>query len=108
MTYELYLDICKAIWDFLLVKSECLLILYLFILAGFGNNRLPRNERYCVYCNMHDMEDEYYFIIICPCYVELRKTYIKPYYYVRPSVHKFLDLLNSTNKLLLKNLALYI
>ena len=82
---------------------------HLLIHTGrFGNNRIPRNERHCIYCNLHDLEDEYHFIIICPCYNDLRRKYIKTYYYARPSVYKFLDLLNSTNKALITNLALYI
>ena len=106
--YEMYLDILPSNLRFFISKIRMSSHPLLIHTGRFGNNRLPRNERYCNYCNLHDLEDEYHFIIICPCYEELRKKYIKPYYYVRPSVHKFIDLLNSSNKLILKNLSLYI
>ena len=74
----------------------------------YGVNRVERNERYCTYCDMHDLEDEYHFILICPRYNDIRQQYIKRYYCVNPSVIKFIELLNTTCKNVLKNLALYI
>ena len=35
-----------------------------------------------------DIEDFYHFGIVCPHFADLRKTYIKKYYYERPSVFK--------------------
>ena len=39
----------------------------------FSSNRIRREERYCLCCNSSDIEDEYHFILICPCFNELRK-----------------------------------
>ena len=39
------------------------------------HNNIERNQRYCRLCNS-DIEDEFHFIMICPAYIDLRKTYI--------------------------------
>lgn len=66
---------------------------------------IGRNERYCTFCNKRDLEDEYHFILICPAYNEIRNKYIKQYYVKRPSMFKFIELLQSNNVNILKNLA---
>ena len=35
-----------------------------------------------------DIEDEFHFILICPAYIDLRKTYIHKYFHTRPSGYK--------------------
>ena len=60
-----------------------------------GRIRIPRNERFCIYCDMNCIEDEYHFIIECPFYYSLRKKYIEKKYYVRPSMFKFISLMKS-------------
>ena len=40
-----------------------------------------------------EIEDEYNFIFVCPLYHSLRKQYIKPYYWINPSVYKLIKLL---------------
>lgn len=74
-----------------------------------GRHRnIERLERKCELCDKNDLEDEYHFTIICPVYSDIRKQYIQKYYYIRPSVIKFITLMNSTNRKTLNNLALYI
>ena len=41
----------------------------------YGN--IQRNERKCSFCNLDEVEDEYHFILVCPLYNNLRKTYLK-------------------------------
>ena len=36
--------------------------------------------------------------MVCPHYTILRKKYIKAYYYERPSMYKFIQLMKSDNK----------
>ena len=74
----------------------------------YNRNRIERNERYCLTCNSLDLEDEYHFICICNCYKQLRKKYIDKRYYINPSNFKFLELLKSTDKYTLINLAKFI
>ena len=71
-------------------------------------SRIDRNERYCLYCDLHDIEDEYHFVVICPLYTDLRKQYLRKYYYVRPSMLKFIEMLMSENKNELFNLSRFI
>ena len=52
-------------------------------------------DRLCTLCHKHDIKDEYHALMICSRYETLRKTYLKPYYYKRPSVYK---LMNTVNK----------
>ena len=71
------------------------------------NNKIPRNERYCMYCGSRDIEDTYHFICICPYYSTLRSRFIDKFYFLRPRVLKFNLLMGSTNKDILINLAKY-
>ena len=68
---------------------------------------VERQNRKCLFCTKDDLEDEYHFVLICPRYNNLRMQLIKTYYYKNPSMLKFIQLLNSTGKVL-KNLALYV
>ena len=74
----------------------------------YGQNRIVRAERYCTMCNNTDIEDEFHLFIVCPVYRNLRNEYIKPYYVRNPSMYKFIDLLKTTNRKLLKNLCTFI
>ena len=66
--------------------------------------RVPFEHRMCTTCNL--LEDEYHFVIECQRYNDLRRKYIRPPFYVRPNMFKFLELLQSTNVSIVKNLAL--
>ena len=74
----------------------------------FGVNRIPRNERYCLFCNEHDLEDIFHFVLKCPLYADIRKRYIDKHFFTRPSVLKFNQLLSSENERQLKKLAIFI
>ena len=43
----------------------------------YNRNRTPRELRYCILCNVNDVEDEYHFVLVCPAFTELRKKYIE-------------------------------
>ena len=85
-----------------------------------GNHRLPiefyswekfkkpRNERRCNICNKNDIGDEYHYVMICPVFEEIRDLYLAPYYKIRPSVHKFISLMQCDNKKQLFRLARFI
>jgi hypothetical protein len=45
-----------------------------------GSNMIDRKLRTCQLCNSVDIEDEYHFVLICPCYTDLRIMYIPLYY----------------------------
>ena len=69
---------------------------------------IERTERKCVLCDLNDIENEYHFVCRCPVYYNLRRQYLQKYFYVRPSVYKFIASLNSSKSKVLNNLALYL
>ena len=86
------------------LSSHCLCI----ETGRHGSARLPRDERYCLFCNLLEVEDEYHFILICPFYSSLRLKYISKYYYQHPSVYKFISLMSTRKLKCIKQLARYI
>ena len=78
----------------------------LFIETGRYTN-IPRENRICALCN-YDIEDEFHFILKCPFYNELRKHYIKPYFWKRPSVYKLVQIFTTDNVTELNNLGIYL
>ena len=70
-------------------------------------NRTPVEEKKCHFCR-NSVEDEFHFIIECKLYEDLREEYIKRYFWARPNIQKFIELLQSENKKTIKNLSIYI
>ena len=66
----------------------------------------PTNERKCSQCN--DIGDEYHYLLKCPQFNDIRKKYIKRYYYKRPNMIKFTQLLASENIPKLKQLSCFV
>ena len=77
-------------------------------IGRYAQNNVSRNQRVCSLCNSGDIEDEYHFIIVCPVYTHFRSLYIKKYYYTRPSVFKFIELMGSDSKLIMRNVAKFL
>jgi REP element-mobilizing transposase RayT len=55
---------------------------------------IVRNERKCILCNLNVLEDEFHFVLQCTKYNDLRKKYIKKYYWSTPSTFKLVQLLS--------------
>jgi hypothetical protein len=68
--------------------------------------RIEINERKCNLCGL--LEDEFHFVIECYLYNDLRKKYIPRYYWNRPNMFKFLELIKSDNKTVIRNLGIYV
>ncbi len=68
----------------------------LFVETGRWAN-IPRNARLCPF-GCTDIEDEYHFALVCPNFLDIRKKYIKKHFYQRPSMYKFVQLLNSNQR----------
>ena len=69
---------------------------------------LPYDERLYNLCQRQDSQDEYHLVLICPVYMELRKQFIKKYYFVRPNTDKFIQLVTTNNNCILRKLAIYL
>ena len=68
--------------------------------------KVPRPDRKCQFCDT--LEDEFHFLFECTMFTELRKQYIKPYFWKRPNIIKFTKLLCSENKTTVINMSMYI
>ena len=75
--------------------------------SGRYKNEL-RSNRICTLCNLRDVEDEFHFILKCPKYQEIRNSYIKRYYFGRPSDFKLIQLLSVQNLKELRNLGKFL
>lgn len=74
----------------------------------YGVNRVDRNQRLCLLCNENEVEDEFHFILVCNKYKQTRNTYIKKFYYERPSMQKLVQLFQSNSPKIIYNLAKFI
>ena len=60
------------------------------------NIELP--NRICTLCNDKDIQDEYHMVLKCVHFQTLRIQFINKYYYVRPSMYKFQQLMNTRGR----------
>jgi hypothetical protein len=58
---------------------------------------VAKNQRICKMCSKSEIEDEFHFLLVCPCYDDFRKMYIKKYYHKKPSTYKLIQLLLTEN-----------
>ena len=56
-------------------------------------NKIPYEDRKCKVCNV--LEDEFHFLLECPLYTDVRKVYIRRYYWRHPNMNKFIELISS-------------
>jgi exonuclease III len=106
--YEPYLDILPRNLRKHLVKLRMSVYPLRIQTGRYASNNTPRNERYCLVCNSNDIEDEFHFVCICRCYINIRRKYLKRFFYINPSVFKFHQLLVSTDKNEIVKLCKYI
>ena len=59
--------------------------------------KIDRQEIICDFCKDSCIEDEFHFILKCNKYDDMRKKYIKPYYWKKPSSFKLVQLLSVCN-----------
>ena len=71
------------------------------------NPTVPRERRFCFNCD-NKIEDEFHFVFECPLYNQLRTQLIPIYFRNRPSMFKFINLLNSKSKKKLTGLAKFV
>lgn len=72
-----------------------------------GNHRLPietgrwenipLDERKCNLCKKQDIGDEFHYLFTCDFFQTDRKQFLKSYFYKRPNVMKFNELLSTDN-----------
>ncbi|MCW4343991.1 MAG: reverse transcriptase family protein [Candidatus Thiodiazotropha endolucinida] len=67
----------------------------------------PLQERKCEHCNA-DIGDEFHYVLRCDFFQNDRKKYVNKYFYRRTNIFKYNELMNTTNDMMLKKLALFI
>ena len=106
--YEHYLDLLPSHLRCLVSRLR-LSILPVCVQTGpCAINRIPRNERYCLFGETSDIDDEYNCKYVCPNLNHTRKRYINVYYYHSPSDFKYLELVKSYDKSTLFGLANFV
>jgi len=68
-----------------------------------------RLNRLYIFCG-DDIEDEFHFVLKCKIFQDFRNYLIKPYlyYWKKPSMYKFIQLLSSNNIRELCNLGIFL
>ena len=69
---------------------------------------LDRHERVCSMCNLNVVEDECHFILQCEKFIDVRRRYLKKYYWQIPSCFKLAQLLSVRNIKEHNNLGKYL
>ncbi len=67
----------------------------------------PYEERKCIFCP-HQIGDEFHYIMECQHFVQERRKYIKPYYFNRPNMYKYKQLMTNKNINVLNKLSLFV
>ena len=106
--FEFYLEnILSKKWRVMLAKLKISSHFLRIETFSYGRDRIDRQDHICTLCSM-ELEDKYHFIIMCPLYQDIRTQYIKKYYYIKPSMVKFVTLFESPNKAILVGLSKFI
>ena len=103
---ESYLDILK-ISKFRNALSSFRVSCHVLEIEKGRHMGVERENRKCPFCPQY-LEDEYHFILICKKYDDLRRKYLQFKYFVPPNFHKFIILMSSKNKSVIRDVALYI
>jgi hypothetical protein len=77
------------------------------------NVRMPRNcskfnknnVEICNLCNLNLIGDEFHYLFVCSAFKDERVTFLKKYYYKKPSTIKMKSLFDTKSTKVLKNLA---
>ena len=66
------------------------------------------DERKCTLCENNDIGDDFHYLFKCPYFSHERANFLKPYFYRRPNIVKYKDLLSSKNKNTLLKLSKFV
>ena len=69
---------------------------------------IPHAERKCTLCNKNDIGDEFHYLLVCPYFATERTRLLKTYFFQRPNILKFKNLLVCTNKIILANVSKFV
>lgn len=69
---------------------------------------IPRQERICSKCNLHELGDEFHYLFVCPFFLTKRKQLLPRYCLKSPNTLKYSSLFNTENKQILLKLKHFI
>ena len=78
------------------------------VIVGVYYNKQEYDTCYCILCNGRQIENEYHFILECKALHDIRKKYIAEHYWSNPSITKYKNLMQRTDKYCLTRLCKYI
>ena len=70
LDYEQYLNVLPHDLRFYVTRLR---VSAHYLRIHTGRYATNNTQRYCMFCNSRDLEDEYHFILFCPCYIGIRK-----------------------------------
>ena len=56
---------------------------------------IPIEERKCTVCEANDIGDEFHYLFVCNHFKSERKQFLTPYFYKKPNIIKFKELLST-------------
>ena len=76
------------------------------VVSGKWQRPRPYHQRLCEECEL--LGDEYHFLFLCKRLKALRSKYISRYFWTKPSMNKFIELLSSEHSETINNLAIFV
>ena len=71
-------------------------------------SNVPLDERTCTKCSRNCLGDEFHYLLECDYFIPERQHLIKKFFYTRPNILKYHQLMNSDNKITVKNLSIFV
>ena len=78
------------------------------LLVARWDRDAPPSKRKCRLCENNDVGDEYHYLLTCSFFADLRRQYIQKYYFTRPNILKYKELLSLTSPRKLVKLSSFI
>ena len=76
------------------------------VVSGKWQRPRPYHQRLCEECEL--LGDEYHFLFVCKRLKALRSKYISRYFWTKPSMNKFIELLSSEHSKTINILAIFV
>ena len=76
------------------------------VVSGKWQRPRPYHQRLCEECEL--LGDKYHFLFLCKRLKALRSKYISRYFWTKPSMNKFIELLSSEHNKTINNLTILV
>ena len=103
------INIISDNYHLLMVKFiNCNQLLWMMIgcVTVRSNSNQLLHARLCAACGV--LDDEYHFVLVCERHGDVRRRLISKYYYVRPNMLKYVQLVSNVSPSIINKLARYV